>query len=91
MTAETVKLTITINIEGPNNDEVPIAFQHAIDGMSLGSGGNGHTANGTRYDYKVESNQPPVPMTMERLLDWMHKNGDEDVRQQLNETFGYKR
>lgn len=89
MSTTPYKVTITINIEGPNADEASLAFQNAIDGVGFGSGGNGCTPNGTRYNYTVESNQPTVPMTLERLLQMVEDNLDsEEQRQELRDLWG---
>lgn len=89
MTTTPYKATITINIEGPNADEASQAFQNAIDGIGFGSGGNGFTPNGTTYNYTVESNQPTVPMTLDRLLQLIDDNLDsDDARQELRDMWG---
>lgn len=91
MSTKPFKVTITINIEGPNDAEVSLAFQNAIDGIGFGSGGNGFTPNGTSYDYSVESNQPKVPMTLDRLLKLIDDNLDsEEQRQELRDVWGTK-
>lgn len=82
------KATITINIEGQNPDEFGVALQNATDSLSLGSSGNGITKNGTRYDYKVESNIPASPMTLNRLLGLLDDHVGEEDRQALRDLWG---
>lgn len=74
-----VKATITIEIEAPNADEIGLAFQNAVDGISFGSSsGNGMTTNGSRYHYLVETNLPKEPMTVPRLFQMMSENLETD-------------
>jgi hypothetical protein len=89
MTTTPYKATITINIEGPNSDEAAQAFQNAIDGIGFGSGGHGFTPNGTSYNYTVESSEPKVPMTLERLLQLVEDTLDtEEQREDLRNQWG---
>ncbi|MFL1449182.1 hypothetical protein ACI77O_12375 [Pseudomonas tritici] len=87
MSAERVKVTATINLDRPDNTEMPLAFSQATDCLDFSSGGEDWTPNGTHYTYMVESNQPSKPMTLPALLEMVAANGSDELRRKMEADF----
>ena len=68
-----IKATLTIELDFAKEDQPLIAevLQGIIDNLGFSSSGNGYRTAQSHYSYKLESNLPKEPMTMERLFDLM--------------------
>lgn len=67
---ERIKATLTIELDFAKEDQplIPDVLQDIIDNLGISSQGNGSRTAQSHYSYKLESNVPSQPMTMERLL-----------------------
>ncbi|HGO9799708.1 TPA: hypothetical protein ACLEB8_004898 [Pseudomonas aeruginosa] len=67
---ERIKATLTIELDFAREDQPLMlgVLQDIIDNLGISSQGNGSRTAQSHYSYKLESNVPSQPMTMERLL-----------------------
>lgn len=65
-----IKATLTIELDFAKEDQPLISdlLQDIIDNLGISSQGNGSRTAQSHYKYKLESNLPSQPMTMDRLL-----------------------
>ena len=68
-----IKAKLTIELDFAKEDQPLIGevLQGILDNLGLSSEGSGSRTAQSHYSYKLESNLPKVPMTMERLFDLM--------------------
>ena len=66
-----IKATLTIDLDFAKEDmpQVGEVLHQIVDSLSISGQGNGSRTAKSHYSYKLESNLPKVPMTMERLFD----------------------
>ncbi|SUE95760.1 Uncharacterised protein [Ectopseudomonas mendocina] len=72
-TPDRIKAKLTIDIDFAKEDQPLImeVLQNILDNLPISSSGNGSRTKHSHYSYKLETNQPSQPMTMERLFDIM--------------------
>ena len=68
-----IKATLTIELDFAKDDQPLIAevLQGIIDNLGFSGQGNGSRTAQSHYSYKLESNLPKEPMTVDRLFDLM--------------------
>lgn len=68
-----IKATLTIELDFAKEDQSLISevLQGIIENLGFSSEGNGSRTAQSHYSYKLESNLPKEPMTLERLFDLM--------------------
>lgn len=72
-----IKATITIELDFAKEDQPLIGevLSNIVTEMiPFSSQGNGHRTKTSRYSYKVESNLPKEPMTVDRMFELMDAN-----------------
>lgn len=86
-----IKATITIELDFAKEDQPLIGevLSNIVTEMiPFSSQGNGHRTKTSRYSYKVESNLPSEPMTLDRMFELIDANrepGSLTVREQYAE------
>lgn len=75
-TPDRIKATITIELDFAKEDQPMISgvLENIIESLSISGSGKGSATKNSHYSYKVESNLPSKPMTMERLFELFDAN-----------------
>ncbi|ELM3831342.1 hypothetical protein RYY46_005598 [Pseudomonas aeruginosa] len=86
-----IKAKLTIELDFAKEDQPLIGqvLQDILDNLGLSSEGSGSRTAHSHYRYKLESNLPKVPMTMERLFDLMdeaREPGEPTAAEQIAES-----
>lgn len=86
-----IKATLTIELDFAKEDQPLIGevLQSIIDSLAFSSAGNGARTAQSHYNYKLESNLPKEPMTMDHLLDLVdqaREPGEPTAREQIAES-----
>lgn len=86
-----IKATLTIELDFAKKDQPLIAevLQNIINNLGISSAGNGSRTRDSHYTYKLESNVPSKPMTVESLFDLYDQQrepGEPTALEQLAET-----
>ncbi|EPH9901707.1 TPA: hypothetical protein SL602_004903 [Pseudomonas aeruginosa] len=86
-----IKAKLTIELDFAKEDQPLIGqvLQDILDNLGLSSEGSGSRTAQSHYSYKLESNLPKVPMTMERLFDLMdqaREPGEPTAAEQIAES-----
>lgn len=85
----TAKLTIELDFAKEDQPLIGEVLQNIIDSLGFSSSGNGSRTMQSHYSYKLESNVPSEPMTMDHLLDLADQAiepGDPTARERLAES-----
>jgi hypothetical protein len=87
-----VKATLTIDLDFAKEDLslVGEVLQNIIDSLGFSGSGSGSRTAQSHYTYKLESNLPSTPMTMEKLIDLADQSvepGEPTARERIAETF----
>lgn len=86
-----IKAKLTIELDFAKEDQPLIGevLQGILDNLGFSSEGNGSRTAQSHYSYKLESNLPKEPMTMERLFDLMdqaREPGEPTTAEQIAES-----
>lgn len=86
-----IKATLTIELDFAKEDQPLIGevLQMVIDSLGFSSAGNGSRTAQSHYSYKLESNLPKEPMTMDHLLDLVdqaREPGEPTARERIAES-----
>lgn len=89
---ERIKATLTIELDFAKADQPLIGdvLKDIIENLGFSSSGNGSRTTQSHYSYKLESNLPPEPMTIDRLLglvDQAREPGEPTAREQIADSF----
>lgn len=85
----TAKLTIELDFAKEDQPLIGEVLQNIIDSLGFSSSGNGSRTMQSHYSYKLESNVPSEPMTMDHLLDLADQAiepGEPTARERLAES-----
>lgn len=86
-----IKAKLTIDLDFAKEDQ-PLIFevlQGIIDNLGMSSTGSGSRTAQSHYSYKLESNTPPEPMTVDRMLSLMDQEaepGEATASERIAET-----
>lgn len=71
-----IKATLTINLDfaKEDQDKIVLALNNIIDSLSIGSSGKGSVTPSSHYDFKLDSNLPSEPMTLDRMFDLVNQS-----------------
>ena len=88
---ERIKATLTIELDFAKADQPLIGdvLKDIIENLGFSSSGNGSRTTQSHYSYKLESNLPPEPMTIDRLLglvDQAREPGEPTAREQIADS-----
>lgn len=66
-----IKLKLTIEMDFAREDQPRImpVLEDIIGNLSFSSSGNGMPTKNSSYSYKLESNQPSQPMTLDKMIE----------------------
>lgn len=86
-----IKATLTIELDFAKDDQPLIGevLQMIIGSLGFSSAGNGSRTAQSHYSYKLESNLPTEPMTMDNLLDLADQAlepGEPTARERIAES-----
>ncbi|MHC5194884.1 hypothetical protein ACYSUW_14115 [Pseudomonas frederiksbergensis] len=85
----TAKLTIELDFAKEDQPLIGEVLQNIIDSLGFSSSGTGSRTMQSHYSYKLESNVPSEPMTMDHLLDLADQAiepGEPTARERLAES-----
>jgi len=86
-----IKATLTIDLDFAKEDQPRISevLQFIIDNLAISGSGEGCPTAQSRYSFKLESNLPKVPMTLDRILDLADQAaepGEATARERIAES-----
>lgn len=86
-----IKATLTIELDFASEDQPLIegVLQGIIENLGFSSEGNGSRTAQSHYSYKLESNLPKQPMTMNRLfalIDQAREPGEPTAQERIAES-----
>lgn len=76
---ENIKLSLVIDfdIAHKHKDRIVPIMEEIVNNLFLSSSGNGVITPGSTYQYKLTSNQPSEPMTVDRLFELIRQAQEE--------------
>ncbi|MBD9674943.1 hypothetical protein IB275_30480 [Pseudomonas sp. PDM21] len=86
-----IKATLTIDLDFAKADQPLIGgvLQDILGNLSISANGRGSINRDSHYSYKLTSNLPPVPMTMDRLFelfDAQREEGEPTAAERLQDS-----
>lgn len=83
------KITIDLDFAREDQPLISEVLQSILDNLGISNSGKGSRTAQSHYSYKLESNQPSVPMTLETLLDIADQSldpGEPTARERIAES-----
>lgn len=84
-----LNLSIDFDIDSQYKDMIIPIMEEVIGNLSFSSSGNGTIKPGSTYSYKLISNIPPQPMTLEKMFEIMdaHREpGEPSMEERITES-----
>lgn len=76
--SDRIKAKLTIELDFAKEDQHLIAgvLQDVLDNLGFSSQGSGSRTPASHFSYRLESNLPSVPITLDRLFDMLDESAD---------------